>query len=216
VPLWVLRQRPRLSLLRQRRLRRGETCEIGTGNTPPNLPQSQPNDCGDDSLFVCGVEKNEECHDTQQGTCSGAKFRACNNDTVCINTGTGVCEIAQRPCFEPIIERQGLATPLGSYCSKDPDKTTECSSNADCAGGTDVCVDDASRPITAALFCVPATDSAVINSAAGLTGPSAIQLASFVKVCRCGDGIVGCDETCDEGNAVGDDDDNCDENCQVE
>lgn len=192
----------------------GKTCAMGTGAEAPNLPQLQPNECSGNDTFICGVDQTEKCHDTTQGTCSLAKFRACSNNTVCANTGSGTCVIEKKPCFQQKITRQGLATPLGKYCSKDPNKTTQCTKNADCAGGTDVCVDDSARPITAALFCVPATDSPVINSAAGLTGPSAIQLATFVKLCRCGDSKIGCDEKCDDGNAVGGD--GCDENCQVE
>ncbi len=189
------------------------TCEVGSGNATANAAQTQPNECGSGALFICGLEAKELCHDTFQGTCSGQSFRACSNDSTCSANNAGVCQFEFKPCFESQISRTGAPSPIGSYCASDPSKDTQCTTNADCAGA-DVCVDDSSRPTTAALFCVPATSSSTINSAGGLTGPGAIALKSFVKICRCGDGEIGCDETCDDGNAVGGD--GCDENCQTE
>lgn len=191
----------------------GATCQVGSASVSANAPQQQANDCGSQAAFICGLEDKELCHDSFQGTCSGQSFRACSNDSTCAANNAGVCVTEFKPCFESEISRTGVASPLGSYCQSDPDNESQCTTNADCADG-DPCVSDSSRPSTAALFCVPATSSSTINSAGGITGPGAINLKSFIKVCRCGDGEVGCDETCDDSNSVGGD--GCDENCQIE
>jgi hypothetical protein len=189
------------------------TCTVGSGSVGANAPQSQPNECGVGFKFICGLDDKELCPDNLVGTCSLQSFRSCNDDSTCAANSAGVCQFEFKPCFEAEITRDGVPSPLGSYCANDPDNPNACTSDADCAGD-DTCVDDSSRPTTAALFCVPATSSSTINSAGGLTGPGAISLKSFIQVCRCGDGEIGCDETCDDSNFVGDD--GCDENCQTE
>ncbi len=193
----------------------GSQCVTGSGtSTDPNAGQLQPNDCAQD-FYVCGTgDKKETCENTFKGECNVKTWRACNSDAECQQVDGGdKCVIAFRGCFENRIERTGKPSPLGRYCKNDPNNTTPCSSNADCAGD-DVCVDDASRPTSVALFCVPATSSPAVNSAGGTTGPGAISFNSFVKICRCGDGVAGCDEQCDDGNLTNGD--GCSDRCVIE
>jgi len=190
----------------------GQTCVAGTGNgTQQNSPQKKPNDCISDK-FICGGADDEKCENTLQGTCELESFRACTENSTCQNQGAGDCVFDFRPCFEPTITRQGSGSPLGSYCRSGDDKST-CASNADCDPGVE-CVADASRPTTVALFCVPATTSSTINSAGGITGPGAVRFESFIKVCRCGDGKIECDEECEDGNTISGD--GCDSGCRQE
>jgi cysteine-rich repeat protein len=87
-----------------------------------------------------------------------------------------------------------------------------CTSNADC--GTGACVDDTAKPSTVALFCVPKTASGAINAAGGIPGPGAITFKGVVFACRCGDGVKGCDEQCDDSNNTNGD--GCDQACRTE
>ncbi|HYB98529.1 MAG TPA: hypothetical protein VEC57_05275 [Candidatus Limnocylindrales bacterium] len=180
----------------------GQTCVAGTGSgTAQNAPQQKPNDCSMDK-FICGGADEEKCENTLQGSCEFEDFRNCQDNSTCQAQGAGDCIFDFRSCFESQISRTGEPSPLGSYCEISREPCT----NADCGAGGD-CVSDASVPETVALFCVPATSSSTINSAGGITGPGAVRLNSFVRVCRCGDGEVGCDEECDDGNQV--DGDSC-------
>ncbi|MFN2424985.1 MAG: hypothetical protein ABR587_00910 [Candidatus Binatia bacterium] len=188
------------------------TCEVGPGTgTQASAPQTRSNNCSNDK-FICGGDGiAERCETTLLGTCSQARYYPCESDADCENQGAGVCVIEPRPCFEPRITRSGEPSPLGKYCAVE-DKT--CDTNADCTGQDDLCVEDASRPRTAALFCVATSASAAVNSAVGIMGPGAIVQKSLVEVCRCGDSELGCDEECDDGNTGNGD--GCDDLCQGE
>jgi len=189
----------------------GLTCTAPAGSgTQLTAPQTKNNNCSSDK-FICGLEDSEKCANTFIGKCSLADFRDCVTDDECGTFDAGVCVIEQRPCFEPRITRSGEPSPLGQYCAFE-DKT--CTSNADCTGTDDFCMEDSSRPTTVALFCVPTSASQAVNSAGGIMGPGAISLKSLLEVCRCGDGKVGCDEQCDDSNTVGGD--GCDDFCQDE
>lgn len=214
----------------------GQTCQVGTGSgTAQNAPQQKPNDCSGDK-FICGAQDKELCANTFAGSCSLQPYRSCQDgSTTCEDNNAGECIIENRPCFESRITRSGDPAPLGSYCSVG-DATTcstnadckrcsletsvTCASNADCAavsGGTcgeTACTADSSGPETVALFCVPATSSSSINSVGGITGPGAIRLKGYLKVCRCGDGDIGCDEQCDDSNTTNGD--GCSDLCQDE
>jgi cysteine-rich repeat protein len=61
---------------------------------------------------------------------------------------------------------------------------------------------------------MPPTANDGINSAGGIPGPGAISLRSLIEVCRCGDGKIGCDEQCDDGDLANGD--GCNESCQEE
>jgi hypothetical protein len=188
----------------------GQTCVAGTGAViTTNIGQQRPNDCHDDG-FVCGADGDEQCA-TTTSTCSNQPYRRCETDQDCETFNAGFCNFEPRPCFEPRITRTGVPSPLGTYCAFE-NKT--CTTNADCTDDGDYCAPDSSRPETVALFCVPATRSAPVNTAGGITGPGAVSLSSFIQVCRCGDSIVGCDEDCDDGNNVNGD--GCDDLCQYE
>jgi cysteine-rich repeat protein len=187
-------------------------CKVGTGGQQqPNFAQQKPNDCSKDKN-ICGTTGEELCATTTKGECSEQSYRPCTpGSTVCEDNDAGTCIISPRPCFEPRITRSGSPSPLGTYCAYE---VKTCSSNADCSGEGDYCVADSSRPESVALFCVPATAQTSINNVGGITGPGAIRFSGQVKVCRCGDSVIGCDETCDDGNTVGGD--GCDEFCQQE
>lgn len=188
-----------------------QTCDQGLGSgTQATAPQSKNNNCSSDK-FICGVGEEERCENTFQGTCSGAGYRTCEVDGDCAVFDAGTCVINTRACFEPRITRSGVPSPLGTYCAFE-DKT--CTSNADCTGTDDFCVEDSSRPVTAALFCVPTSASSAVNSAGGIMGPGAVLLNSLLEVCRCGDGEIGCDEECDDGNTTNGD--GCDDLCEIE
>jgi hypothetical protein len=212
----------------------GQTCIAGTGqDNTQNQPQKAPNDCSKDK-FVCGQFEKELCATTEKGSCSLQPYRTCTaGSQTCQNNNAGTCVIENTPCFESRITRTGDPSPLGTYCSEGEgnscttnsdckrcslDSTITCATNAQCTGkgtcGDTACVSDASRPETVALFCVPATSSGGINSVGGITGPGAIRLNGFLKVCRCGDGVIGCDETCDDGDT--DNGDGCSDLCQTE
>jgi len=203
----------------------GETCEAGDNTTGQ---QDQPNGCSD---LVCGRVNPEECCNSEQdgsacpqanstglsGKCSLKSFVACSTDPssdlygACAQQNGGDCVASARPCFGSKITRTGEPSPLGKYCVDDPSKGV-CSSNADCATGS--CVADTSEPKTVALFCVPKTTSAAINAAGGIPGPGAITFNSVIFACRCGDGKVGCNEQCDDGNNTNGD--GCDQACRLE
>jgi hypothetical protein len=171
------------------------TCQVGTPNMADE-PQQSPNLC---SSLVCGAGGPELC-DAQTapvGECSLESYRSCSSNSDCQSIGAGICILSPRPCFENKITREGVPSPLGSYCIDDPD-VGACTSNADCNVGA--CVDDTAEPTSVALFCVPKTSSSGINSASGIPGPGAVSLKTVVEVCRCGDGVIGCDEECDRDN----------------
>ncbi|RMD86349.1 MAG: DUF4215 domain-containing protein [Candidatus Dadabacteria bacterium] len=183
------------------------------------LQQAAPNNCA--SLF-CGTVNPEECcsDDTpdrciagqatnKTGECAQASYLVCQSDADC--GPTGPCVFKNTPCFEHVIARTGTPSPLGKYCVDDPNGGA-CTTNADCSVGA--CVDDTSKPKTTALFCIPPTSSSAINTAGGIPGPGAIVFKSVVFTCRCGDGKVGCDEQCDDGNQVNGD--GCDQACRIE
>ena len=192
----------------------GQTCEQGSGATQ----QLQGNKCTD---LTCGLGGFEQCCSGGEGCanptalvgeCADQTYRGCSNNTDCTNAGaSGPCNLFNRPCFENQISRTGAPSPLGSYCTEDPDKTS-CTSNADCAVGQ--CVPDSSEPTTVALFCVPPTASASINAAGGIPGPGAITFKSVILTYRCGNGITEGPEECDDGNNANGD--GCNEICQTE
>ncbi len=187
----------------------GQACQMGTGTgTQPNLPQQRPNDCSDDG-FLCGGEADEQCAKTQKATCSEQPYLLCDSNADC--AGAGVCHSEARPCFESRITRSGEASPLGKYCAFE---NRTCDTNADCTTSGDFCAADAARPETVALLCMPATANAAVNATTGITGPGALRLGNFVQVCRCGDGVVGCDEECDDANVTNGD--GCDQVCRDE
>jgi hypothetical protein len=189
----------------------GKKCQMGTGSgTQRNSPQARPNDCSSDK-FICGGTSDGECATTETGTCSDQPYRGCEVDVECENFNAGFCNFEARPCFESRISRTGTASPLGAYCAFE-NKT--CTSNDDCTQPQDFCAADAARSELVALFCAPAHTNSAINSAGGLTGPAALRLDSFMQICRCGDGKIGCEEECDDGGiATGD---GCDELCRDE
>ncbi len=188
----------------------GFVCRAGNATTPALTPQQQPNQC---TFTRCGAEAPEQCAMTSMGHCSEQPFRTCiAGGSTCEMAGVGTCVVEQLPCFEHRIRRSGSASPLGSYCSGGTDSDAACSSNTDCTEG--VCMGDSMRPTTAALLCQPATSSSAVNSASGRTGPVAMRNRSFVHVCRCGDGLVGCNEECDDGNRS--DGDGCSSSCRSE
>jgi len=104
-----------------------------------------------------------------------------------------------------------VPSPLGSYCALED---SACITNADCTADGDFCVTDAARPTTAAVFCSPGTANAAVNAVYGLTGPGTMTMSNRVRICRCGDSVVGCVEECDDGNTVPGDE--CDELCRLE
>jgi len=192
----------------------GQTCEQGSGATQ----QLQGNKCTD---LTCGLGGFEQCCSggpdcanptALVGECVDQTYRGCSNNTDCTNAGaSGPCNLFNRPCFENQISRTGEPSPLGSYCTQDPNKAS-CSSNADCAVGQ--CVPDSSEPTTVALFCVPPTASASINAAGGIPGPGAITFKSVILSYRCGNGVKEGPEQCDDGNNTNGD--GCNEICQTE
>jgi hypothetical protein len=190
----------------------GQTCQAGSGtDTAQNAPQAKPNDCSLDKN-ICGMLEDERCGNTPQGECSEKPWLTCTQGSAtCENNEGGECVITSRSCFEPRITRTGEPSPLGKYCAFE---VKACTSNADCTGEDDFCAEDASRPETVALFCVPATTSPSINQVGGITGPGAVRLNGFVQICRCGDNEIGCDETCDDGNTVNGD--SCNDRCKSE
>jgi hypothetical protein len=199
----------------------GETCNTGNSTTGT---QDQPNACAD--LACGGVDDERCCADGDpacseptplEGSCSIKTFISCSGNPgderfgACERESAGTCVLEKRACFEHQIGRTGIPSPLGSNCVDDPD-VGACTTNADC--GVGACVDDTSEPTTVALFCVPKTASGAINAAGGIPGPGAITFKSVVISCRCGDGTVGCDEECDDGNNASGD--GCDEICRDE
>jgi hypothetical protein len=190
----------------------GQTCQAGTG-TPisGNVGQQRPNDCSQDN-FICGsAGTDEECATTQRGLCSEQSHRSCATNGDCESAGAGTCELEPRPCFGSRITRSGEPSPLGAYCALE-NKT--CDSDVDCAAPGDECVASAARPETVALVCVPGTTSVVVNTTYGITGPAALRLNTLIEICRCGDGVVGCEEECDDGNDLAGD--GCDDVCADE
>jgi hypothetical protein len=208
----------------------GQACQAGTGaGTAQNTPQQKPNDCTGDK-FLCGLQEDEQCANTFQGSCSEEPYRACQDgSSTCEDNNAGECIVENRRCFEPRLTRTGDPSPLGRYCANDgapcsadadcrrcnDDSSLPCSTNGDCDGkgpcAASACVDRASAPETVALLCMPATSSGAINAVAGLTGPAAFHGRSFVELCSCGDSVIGCGEDCDDGNTAAGD--GCNENC---
>jgi cysteine-rich repeat protein len=193
----------------------GETCEQGIDD----VQQLQGNKCTD---LTCGLGGFEQCCSDDDpscanptalvGECVDQPFRGCANNTDCTNAGaSGPCNLFNRPCFENQIARTGTPSPLGSYCTGDPNETT-CTTNADCATGQ--CVPDSSEPTTVALFCVPPTSSSSINAAGGIPGPGAITFKSAIISYRCGNGVTEGVEECDDNNNTNGD--GCNEICETE
>ncbi len=191
----------------------GLSCVAGTGSELDNRGQVAPNGCRNDA-FICGPEESEVCGNDLRGTCSEKYWVSCDGpgDPVCADNDAGECVLEFLPCFGGVIERSGTPSPLGRHCMSDWN-TRDCSTNADC-GGADVCVDSSARLALAGLFCMADTASMAVNNGYGLTGPGSIVWDVLAKVCWCGDGEVGCDESCDDGNR--DSGDGCDVDCQVE
>jgi len=192
----------------------GETCSATAGPS-----QSNANSCKN---FVCGLTEPESCCTAADGAactnptgtqseCSILTYITCSTNADC-PAGAGVCNIFPTPCFENQITREGVPSPLGSYCAEDPDNAAPCTSNADCAKGA--CEPDTSRPSTAALFCIPPTASPSVNDAGGIPGPGAILFDAALRMCRCGNAELECDEQCDDGNNTNGD--GCDEACRLE
>jgi len=194
----------------------GSTC--GSDPQAANKSQAQPNGC---ESLVCGEVTPEECCKAGDPGCStptgldgecNGNPTTCSSNNDCVTGGNGnECILSPRACFDATISRTGTPAPLGSYCIDDP-AVDSCTTNADCGIGD--CVPDTSEPTTAALFCIPATASTAINSAAGTPGPGAISFRTALISCRCGDGVIGCDEQCDDGNMVSGD--GCDKACRNE
>jgi cysteine-rich repeat protein len=195
----------------------GSTCASDPSDS--NLSQAQPNGC---ESLVCGEVTPEECCTVDDGAacanptsldgeCNGNPNTCASNSECSLNGNGDECIFTPRPCFDSTIARQGVASPLGNYCVDDP-LVAECNNNSDCAIGE--CVPDSSEPTTAALFCIPATASPAITSAAGTPGPGAIEFRTALISCRCGDDVVGCDEECDDGNNANGD--GCDQACRME
>jgi hypothetical protein len=194
----------------------GGTC--GSDLNVSSLNQYNSNAC---QSLVCGEVSSEQCCVTGEPGCAQPTGligecidvpTACGSDLECQNAGSGdTCILTPTPCFESTITRTGVAAPLGKYCTDDPN-VGACTNNGDCAVGT--CVPDSSEPVTAALFCVPATASSAINGAAGTPGPGAIAFKAALISCRCQDNIIGCDEECDDGNNINGD--GCDQACRNE
>jgi cysteine-rich repeat protein len=196
-------------------------CNGGTCTSDPSdthLSQGNSNPC---ESLVCGEVSPEECcvagepgcaSPTQlTGECNSIPA-ACLTDQECASGGNGdTCVLGPTPCFDNTITRSGAASPLGDYCLDDPN-VGACTSNADCAVGA--CVPDSAEPIFVSLFCLPASANAGVNASAGTPGPSAIVLNAAAIACRCGDGIVGCEEQCDDGNNTSSD--GCDQACRAE
>jgi|GEM_PF-1611076 len=175
----------------------GEICVLGTGSdTSANGPQDKPNGCSNN---ICGTVNPEQCDPSDTlGVCDVKDFIPCSTDSQCSQQGAGTkCNFIPKPCFENTVSRTGSPSPLGSFCADD-DPAIACASNADCNGT--VCRSDTSVPDLVGIFPIQATSSAAVNGAAGIAGPGAILFKQVAKVCRCGDGAVGCDEQCDDGN----------------
>lgn len=188
----------------------GQKCLIGTGSgTAPNAPQQKPNDCSQDR-FLCDGSEDEKCSTTAQGRCELQPFRNCQESSTCGAQAAGDCLFENRSCFEPRIVRNGATSPLAAYCRHD---RTPCISNVDCSDA-DLCIADSLSPRLVSIGCFPGGSSSTVNSAAGLTGPAVWHLDTLVRICRCGDGVIGCNEECDDGNAAGGD--GCNGQCRDE
>ncbi|RMD82339.1 MAG: hypothetical protein D6815_09450 [Candidatus Dadabacteria bacterium] len=221
----------------------GMYCHCGYCEGDPDQPCFADGECrapdmcvpGDDVLvaqqagsnacasFVCGTVKQEKCCAPDNfdvciagiptdriGTCTGATRRFCQSNADC-PPGKGSCLLEDRPCFEDVITRTGEPSPFGGYCSDDF-SPHPCVSNADCMVGP--CTTVVSKPKLAGLFCLPPTANPALNAGFGIPGPAVIQLGTRVFSCDCGDGTVGCDEQCDDGNLS--DGDGCDSACRLE
>jgi cysteine-rich repeat protein len=199
----------------------GERCSPGDDASGS---ERQPNNCSD---LICGRSEPEHCcaagdamcptATPLEGTCTQKPSTSCSTDPSdprfgeCERQSAGTCELERRPCFEATIRRSGQASARGRHCV-DVDGAPGCVANGDCSSGA--CVADTLAPSLAALFCVPKTASGAINSAGGIPGPGTLTLRMLAYLCRCGDGTVGCDEECDDGNRVGGD--GCDQACRSE
>jgi cysteine-rich repeat protein len=193
----------------------GEHCNPGDSSSGI---QERPNGCSD---LVCGRAEREECCAQGEpgcgsptplvGECSEKRWVTCTSNVDCAVQNGGECLALKRPCFGSVIERTGTASAIGNHCIDDPD-VSECATNADSNVGS--CVADTAEPTFVGLFCVPKTASGGINAAGGIPGPGAISFHSTILFCRCGDGEIGCNEECDDGN--NDIGDGCDQACRNE
>lgn len=181
--------------------------------------QEKPNAC--DSL-ICGEVEPEKCCTSEDGAACPSPTpkdgycdlepRECANDSQCIQAGAGtVCLLKPRSCFENTITRSGATSPRGAYCIDD-EPAHACSTDTDCATGA--CISDIGLSTTAAISCLSGTASTSVNIGFGWPGPAAMTLAWAVLTCPCGDGEVGCNEECDDGNSTGGD--GCDDTCRLE
>lgn len=218
----------------------GINCHCGFCDGDPDAPCFGDGECGEDEACIqgsgvtqqlqnnactsltCGIGGPEQCCSETDancadptplvGRCEDQPYRACVADGDCTNAGAaGPCVLTKRACFEDAIERRGEPSPFSSYCLDDA-IVAPCVTNADCMQGT--CIADSAAPTLVALFCVPPTQSASINHAAGIPGPAAVSLATKVRMYRCGDGNRGGAEECDDGNTWSGD--GCNEICQWE
>ncbi|HXC50248.1 MAG TPA: hypothetical protein VN634_05135 [Candidatus Limnocylindrales bacterium] len=188
----------------------GATCEVGTGLLQAaNRPQQLPNQCSEDQ-FICGLSAAEECSQSVAGHCSLAPERPCTAEsTICADNDAGSCVVGPEKCYESRIEREGSPSPYGAYCriARNP-----CTTNVDCGSADDTCAYSALAPNLEALVCASGTRSGFLDAGITIPGPGTADLRAFVTICGCGDGVIGCDEMCDDGNSVNGD--GCDENCQ--
>jgi len=163
----------------------GSVC--ATDPQASNKSQAQPNGC---ASLLCGEVNEEQCCSIEDGEACASPTNfdgecnvhpsACSTDQECIVGGNGdTCIRSPRSCFGNTISRSGSAQPFGSYCIDDPE-VAGCTTNADCNIGA--CAAGSSEPVAVALFCIPATASTGINSAAGLPGPAALSLRSVVRI----------------------------------
>lgn len=153
-------------------------CPIG------GAQKQKPNDCdaaclgGPNDTAVCSVDS--EC---PSGFCHPADCRLAfgsgGNDGGCTNTSEGKCSVSQfRSCSDD------------AQCQ--PPACTECAIGETCvitakncfvnSGIVRVGVADPDNPVSAAIFCIAATNTSSVDSTAGLPGPGAIiQPSTTVK-----------------------------------
>jgi cysteine-rich repeat protein len=188
----------------------GQACQAGSGiATAANAPQQKPNQCSDDG-FQCGAWLPEQCNQTLTQHCELEPQRPCTDDATCQGNNAGACISERLPCFGPRVSREGRPSPLGRYCST---SHKPCRGPIDCAVH-EPCLHGVAVPRLEVLACMPATTSSTTNNSIGLTGPSALEIHALIQPCYCGDGVIGCSETCDDGNTVNGD--GCDDRCRKE
>ena len=164
--------------------------ECGDGNrcetSRPNRNPTVPNLCGGS---VCGsVEPRRCCSDAEDPLCFGEKAPQtvcslntefeCGGEATCTEFGYGSCDtiVQEFGCFENRI------TVAGELAS---------------TGGID--------PVLVGLGCAGASSvnsaSSVLDNVAQTPAPATANFPSLFTPCRCGNGAVECDESCDDGPA---------------